>query len=206
MMRLLGIVMGCDGYYNANIDEYKNFSDSIALYDWAFENFAYQTVLSTADPVGRAPVELAQGQDEILLHPQEDVVLLLPKDITEVTLYEDRLVAPLEAGLVLGEATVRIKGEDYAIVRLVNSSAVELAQGEYLKLRLKAFFANPWVITVIVVIAVLAIAYIVLVSRYRRLRRRHLKARREAEERRRKLREETEAALRGEEGSWKDLY
>ena len=40
----------------------------------------------------------------------------------------------------------------------------------------------------------------------RRLRRRHLKARREAEERRRKLRQETEAALRDEDGSWKDLY
>ena len=211
-MLLLGIVMGCDGYYNANIDEYKNFSDSIALYDWAFDSFAYQTVLSTADPVGRAPVELAQGQDEIILHPQEDVVLLLPKEITEedvstrVTLYEDRLVAPLDAGLVLGEATVSIKGEDYAIVRLVNTSPVELAQGEYLKMQIKAFFSNPWVIAAILIIAVLAIGYIVLVSRYRRLRRRHLKARREAEERRRKLRQETEAALRDEDGSWKDLY
>jgi len=203
-INVLAVVMGCDGWLNASIETYRNFEASITLYDWAFDNFGYRTVLSSADPIQKVNVELAKGDGLAILRPQEDVTLLLPTDIdsaeisTAVTVYEDKLVAPIEAGTVLGEARIIIGEEDYGTVRLVNGTAVELAKGEFIKQKLIAFFSNGWVIALIVVVLLFASTYLTLVIRYRRLRKRHLEERRLAEQRRRKAREEQEMRNNGE--------
>lgn len=190
-VRTLAVVMGCDGNGNAGIDEYKNFDDSIKLYNWVFDHFSYRTILTTQDPIQKAPVTLAKGDGTVTLQPQADVNLLLPTDLdsgalsTSVTLYEEKLVAPIAAGTVLGEAKLTIDGQDYGTVKLVNSAEVELARGEYLKQRLAAVFSNGWVIAAILIILVLGGIYIALVIRYRRLRKKHLRQRRLMEQRRR---------------------
>ena len=190
-LRLMAVVMGCQGWLNAGLEEYRNFSDTVTLYDWAFENFSYQTILSSSEQLARVDVELAEGGAQAVLHAQEDVTALLPKDMdpdsitTEVTVYDDRLVAPIAAGTVLGEVKVLVNGADFGSVRLVTTAEVELARGEYMRLRLKEFFSQGWVITVVLLIVILGGAYIALVVRYRQLRRKHMKERRRAEQRRR---------------------
>ena len=146
-------------------------------------------------------VKLADGDGEITLYPQQALTALLPADFdtenreVQVTVYEEKLTAPLEAGTVLGEAKIFLNGDDYGTVRLVNRAGVELAKGEFMRQRVKTVLSNGWVITLLVIIAILAIAYIALVTRYRRLRRRHLQERRLAEQRRRqKLQEEQQRA------------
>ena len=190
-VRLMAVVMGCQGWLNAGLEEYRNFSDTITLYDWAFDNFSYQTILSTSEQLARVDVELAQGDGQAVLHAQEDVTALLPKDMdpgsvtTEVTIYDDRLVAPIAAGTVLGEVKVLVNGADFGTVRLVTNTEVELARGEYMRLRFREFFSRGWVITLLIIIAVLGGTYIALITRYRKLRRKHLQERRRAEQRRR---------------------
>jgi len=211
---LLAVVMGCQGWLNAGLEEYRNFSDTITLYDWGFENFAYRTVLSASEQLARVEVELAQGDGEAVLHAQQDMVLLLPKDMdpgsveTKVTVYDDRLVAPIAAGTVLGEAQVIVDGQDFGSVRLVTNAEVELARGEFMKLRFKEFFSKGWVITVLIIILVLGTAYLILVTRYRRLRRKHLQEHRRAEQRRRMAAQERaarEAAADAFGSDWIDL-
>ena len=204
-VRVLGIVMGCDGPYLSDIEERKNFTDSAKLYDWAFENFAYRTVLSEGEVVDQVEVAMGQGDGTVGLRPQHDVSLLMPNDVPEgqedvqIQLYEENLTAPIEAGTALGEAKVYLNGMEMATVRLLAAGNVDLARGEYLKQRLQAFFSNTWVVVVLIVILVLAIAYLALVSRYRRLRRKHLKQRRLAEQRRRELARQREEAAKAEE-------
>ncbi len=190
-VRLLAVVMGCDGWMNAGLDEYKNFEASRNLYEWAFNGFSYQSVLSTGQAVTTAEVEFAKNGDQASLRPQDSLTVLLPNDTdlsalqTEVTLYEDRLTAPLEAGVVLGEVRVSLNGEHLGTVQLINSSAIELARGEFIRQRIGAVLSNGWVIAVIVVLLVFLLGYTALVVRYRRLRRKHLQQRRLAEKRRR---------------------
>ena len=218
-VRALVIIMGCNGYYNAGIEEFRNFSDSITLYNWVFDNFSYRELIGVSEPMEQVQVALADGGGEITLYPQQPLTALLPADFdTEnreirVSVYEDKLQAPLDAGTVLGEAQILINGDDYGTVKLVNRAQVELAKGEFMRQRVKAVFSNAWVITLLVIIGILAIAYIALVSRYRRLRRKHLRERRLAEQRRRqKLQEEQRAAQdqagqepkKSDEG-WSDL-
>ncbi len=205
-VQLMAVVMGCNGWLNAGLEEYRNFSDTITLYDWAFENFSYRTVLSTTEVLAQATVDLAQGDGQTPLYAQQNVELLLPNDVdpgsveTKVTIHDERLVAPLAAGTVLGEAQIVVEGKDYGSVRLVTGSEVELARGEFMKMKTREFFSKGWVITLLVIILVLSTAYILLVIRYRSLRRKHLEERRRAEQRRRaaaREREQQAAALDG---------
>ncbi len=214
-VRALVIVMGCKGLLNAQIQEYRNFSDTIHLYDWVFSNFSYQNVLTTSETVTKVPVEFAQDNGQVILHAIQDVSLLLPNDVdltqrqTVVTLYDHQLVAPIEKDTVLGEARIYIGGDDYGTVKLINTVPVELARGQYMLQQLRAVFSRGWVVALIVVLLVLFLGYLVLVTRYRRLRRKHLKERRLAEQRRQAQREARQRAAENAaelDGQWKDLY
>ncbi len=211
-INVMAIVMGCKGLYNYQIEEFRSFSDSITLYNWVFDNFSLRPILSTSDQIEKVEVAMAQDGGEVILHPQKDLDLLLPTDMSDdeiqkqTTVYSDRLTAPLEAGTVLGETHVIINGANYGTVRLVNANPVELARGQYMANRVKAFLSNGWVIAIIVIVLLLTAAYVVLVTRYRRLRRRHLQERRARELRRRQLLEQQQAEQEALDGSWKDLY
>ena len=190
-VRLLAVVMGCDGWLNAGIDGYENFSDSIALYNWAFENFAYRTAVSTNETVTRVQVELAADADAYVnLRPQSDVTLLLPKDLGDgqielvPTIYEDLLVAPINAGTVLGKAEIMIGGESYGRIELVNTTEVELSKKEFIDRRVHQTLSSPIIILVIVVLGLRAVGYLALVIRYRIQRRKYLRRKRELAARR----------------------
>ena len=171
-------------------------------------------MLTTSEIVTKVPVEFAQSDGQVILHAIQDVSLLLPNEIdmskreTVVTLYEQKLVAPIEKDTVLGEARILIDGTEYGRVKLVNTVQVELARGQYMLQQLRAVFSKGWVIALILVLLVFFVAYLVLVTRYRRLRRKHLKERRAAEQRRREQREALRRAAEEAEydGQWKDLY
>lgn len=190
-MNALAVVLGCDGQLNAGIDEFRNFESSIKLYDWLFDNFGYRTVLKKTDTVQKIDVQLAKDGVQAALRPQEDIKLLLPTDLTDedivtsVSLIEDKLVAPITAGTVLGEARIMVDGVVKASVKLECSNNIELSRSEYLKQKFNELISNGWVVTMFIVVAVLALIYLALVIRYRVLRRKHLQARRRMEERRR---------------------
>lgn len=190
-VHLLAVVMGCDGYYLTGIEEYQNFSDTIKLYNWAFNSFAYRTAVSSTATVTRVHVDLASESDEnVNLRPQNDVSLLLPKDLdigsVELvpTVFEDMLVAPINAGTVLGRAEILIDGVNYGRVNLVNVSEVELSKKEFMQRRVNQTLKNPWIILLIALLAVLIVGYLVLVLRYRAQRRKYLRRKREIAARR----------------------
>lgn len=194
-LSVMAIVMGCDGWMNANIEEYKNFSDSRTLYDWVFNNFVSRQVLTTADPVLEVTVDMAEGDGKLILYPEQDISYLLPADldISQVQVaaspLEEQLTAPVQAGTVLGRAAITLDGEELGTVNLVNNKSVELSKQQFFMQRLKAVLSNKWVITVFVIVLALVVLYLLLVIRYRRARREYLRQRRLAEQRRREREE-----------------
>ena len=196
-VKMLAVVLGGSGpYLDSNHTTIDNFVDSIKLYNWVFDNFSYRDVLTSADPIVTVPVALAEGDGNAILRPAGNVTLLLPNDVDETTrtleytIYEDRLVAPIEAGTVLGQASISIDGVNYGVIDLVTNAKIEMSKGEYLKMRLRDVFDRGWVKAVIIVLVLLIAGYFALVLRYRSLRRRHLREKRRAEQRRRAEREQ----------------
>ena len=204
-IHVLAVVMGCDGALNAGIEDYYNFIDSGVLYDWAFDNFSYRTILSQSEVISRLEVALAEADSLAMLRPATDIRILVPNETTEdaisreVVIYDQNLKAPLAAGTVLGEVRVSVDGELIKTVKLVNSSNIELSRSAFLKASLGELFSKGWVIALLSIVLFFAVVYIALVTRYRKLRRRHLQERKRAEQRRKAEREQLYRSTRAYE-------
>ena len=201
-LHFLAVVMGCDGWLNAGIEDYMNFEDTIKLYDWAFSDFSYRNVVDTATPVYELDVALAQDHQKAVLYPQQRLRLLLPKDTTdedislEFHIPDQELKAPVRAGEVLGEAVVSVNGDVYGTVNLITREEVELARTEYMKQQLKTVFSNQWVVGVFVMLLLLLAIYITLQIRYRKAREKYMQERIDRERRRRQKRKAMEESSR----------
>ena len=57
----------------------QSFSETSRLFDWGFDNFTYQTVLSPNDMLGSMEVTLSKDVDYVSLHPEAEVTVLMPK-------------------------------------------------------------------------------------------------------------------------------
>ena len=201
-LHFLAVVMGCDGWLNAHIEDYLNFEDTIKLYDWGFTDFSYRNVVDTQEAVYELDVQLAQDHAKAVLYPQQRLRLLLPRDTSDddisldFNIFRNDLVAPVKAGEILGEAVVSVNGEIYGTVNLITREEVDLARSEYMKRQLKDFFSNSWVIGVTMVLLTIAALYVALRIRYRKAREKYLEERRQAEIRRRKRQKEYEEKRR----------
>ena len=159
----ISVVMGGDRteLENNEIRTYS-FYDTNQLFNWAFDNFTYQTLLREDDMVLDVAVSLSEA-DHIVVHPRSDVEVLLPGDVSpesierDVTLKADPAEAPIAAGDVLGTMTLSLDGVEYASVDLLALNDVEASRSQIFLRDLKLFFGKPAVKAVIAVLAALAI-------------------------------------------------
>ena len=192
------MLQGTDGAYR-----YTNFTDSRALYNWVFNNFSKQEVLSTTELVTSVQVDLAEDNGQAALRPETAVTALIPNKGFDASTIERNVViysesngttltAPIASGTVLGEVTLSLDGVVVGSSNLVTSSTVELARSEYMKQEIAAFFSNIWVDIIILVLLVAVGLYIFSVVRYRKLHKRHLQSVAAAKERAARRRESVE--------------
>ncbi len=199
-IHLLAVLLGCNGWLNTGDEDYGNFSGTISLYNWAFKNFEYRTVLQYGEVVTQLPVQYAKGNEPAVLRSVEEVTLLLPKDYSDEDVHFDihadygSLTAPIPAGTVLGSTDILINGNIFATVSLATASEIAAERSEILKARLQEALAEPWIKTAAIVIVSVILLYLFLTLRYKAIRNRHLRERQEAESRR-KLQQEREANL-----------
>ena len=186
-IRLLAVVMGCQAVERADGSGYElqNFTDSVTLYNWVFDNFSLQEIVSSSEMITDVAVEMGSGVDRVSLRPSTVVSAVVADDTDisaierQVVVYSERdgepLVAPVSAGAVLGELTLVLNGDVLGTSELVASTSVELSRVEYMRARLAETFGRPAVIAAIVVLVLLAVVYFILVARYRALHRRHVR-------------------------------
>ncbi|MEG1404628.1 MAG: D-alanyl-D-alanine carboxypeptidase family protein [Oscillospiraceae bacterium] len=192
---LLAVVMGGKAVTKGEKTDFGNFSDSIKLYNWAFENFSYRDIIKTTTLVEDVPVKMGSDADFVTVHPQGAVRVLLANDEDteafeqKITIFNEEsgeeLVAPITAGQVLGEITIERDGVVYGKSQLVASTSVDLSYARFIKTQILNTLKNPIVIIAIIVVLALLGAYIFLVIRYRRARKQHM----QEVSRRRKLNE-----------------
>lgn len=205
-IQLLSVVMGAEAVTREdNTLDVGSFSDTVKLFDWAFANYSYQDIVRTTEKLADLPISMGNA-DLVGVQPQTAVTALLPND-TDMSSFDlelsytheengEELIAPVNAGDVLGEVTVSRDGKVYGRAALIAAKTVELSRWEYIKSEIQAFFHHKIVVSVIIVLIVLAVLYLVLVIRYHVLRIRHLRSVRAAkmERNRRMAAQQAEAA------------
>ena len=182
---LLCVVLGGIGTETIDKIEYSNFTDSVLIYNWAFENYSYRNVLETTDLVADVPVKMGKDADYVTVHPETAVKALMPNDEDnssfeqEVTIYSEEtgaeLVAPVETGEVLGEVTIKRDGVVYGTSKLVACSSVDLSYSRFIQGKIFSSLKNPLVIIFVLIVLGLLGTYIFLVVRYRASKKKYKK-------------------------------
>ncbi|MBR1659102.1 MAG: serine hydrolase [Oscillospiraceae bacterium] len=156
---------------------YTHYADTIALFDYIFENYSYQEVLSPDINIASVDVNLGKDVDYVNLRPAGAVSLLLPNGydpgvfdlaLTVYSLEQGQIVtAPVTAGEVLGEVSVVRDGQSVGTVKLIAASNVELSRTQYIKTHLSDTLHSRGFILVALGLGLLLLLYILWVIAYR---------------------------------------
>ena len=173
------VVLGAELAHQPD-NSYKrmNFSETIRLFEWGFDNFSYRTILESSDPVAEVAVTLSDTE-HVLVRPEGSLAALLPNDINtedfnqDITLFSDSVEAPVKEGQVLGKITLSYDGKEYGSLDLVALNDVERSELLYHIDQGEKLIAQPW-FKVAVVAAVLLIILLIVhgVMRSKRKQRR----------------------------------
>ena len=122
---LICVMLGCENPKdeNGNIKRYQ-FTETIRLFKWGFENFSVHTILDAKLPVAEVPVTLSSECDYVSVIVDGTLEAQLPNDITSEDFdwnveLVDTVEAPVMAGDKLGTLQLTLDGEDYGTVDLV---------------------------------------------------------------------------------------
>jgi len=168
---LLAVVMGVPDQEGIN-----HFTETAAIYDWAFENLDYIEILSATTEITRIPVLLGDGADSVGLRPNDTITALLlrgsnPENIRrEFTIFSDEedhaVGAPISQGTVLGEMILHYADRTFGPIPLVAAENVSLSRRSHLQQELSDTLGSIWVQVVIVVLVLLFLLYIVYAILY----------------------------------------
>ena len=132
---LVSVVLGCENIQNetgTNVQR-KQFSESIRLLDWGYDNFSHVTLLDADSYLEEVPVLFSAEASHVVLRPTQSVEALVPGQYDEdkldlrLTLKRDTATAPISTGDVLGSVTVIYGGEQYAEVDMAAVSDISFS-------------------------------------------------------------------------------
>ncbi len=177
---LLCVVMGAELEYDDNgaIVDRNQFSESIRLFEWGFENFSYQTILDTSNPVREVEVTMSSETDYVAVVADGTLEAQLPNDVTAdmfrwVIDLPESVEAPVEEGDVLGTLTLMLDDEEYGTVNLVALNSVERSEFLATKERVISILSDTRTqVLIIAAVVLLLILIILLTALHRRKKRR----------------------------------
>ena len=170
------VVLGCEKIEGTSLQ----FAETIKLFNWGAATWSQQVMLSSSQPIADVPVRLGDEKDAVIVRPSENITAMLPNTFEtadlelDYTLAED-VVAPVKAGDVLGQLTVRYEDKEYQL-DLIAADDVERSTMLYVLDRVTTFFTSTTfkiiVASVVALIAIL-VAYAILINRKRAKRRKN---------------------------------
>ena len=170
------VVLGCEKMEGRSLQ----FEETIKLFNWGAATWSQQVMLSSSQPIADVPVRLGDEKDTVVVRPSENITAMLPNTFEtddlelDYTLAED-VVAPVKAGDVLGELTVRYDDKTYQL-DLVAADDVERSTMLYVLDRVTAFFTGTTfkiIVAAIVALIAILVAYAILINRKRAKRRKN---------------------------------
>ena len=167
-LSLISVVLGAQAVTLSNgKTQVQSFSETSRLFDWGFDNFSYQTVLTTNDMLATMPVTLSKEVNYVTLHPDKDLEVLLPKALTAdnltktIRFKQKTAEAPVKEGETLAEVQLSYGNTVYATVPLVALNSVSASKMLLFGHHLKVFFSKPLVVVLCILLVLLTVALIV---------------------------------------------
>ena len=175
---LFGVILGANQftYYEGpkQITKVGSFIEMAKMFDWGFDNFERATLITAAETIAEARVDLSRETNYVVVHPATNIDRLLPVDLSPsdlartVELKEDVFLAPIAAGQEMGSLTLSYGDTVYATVPLLAMNDVSASWILTTHYNVVNFFAKPTVRTVCLVMLALAALVLVRASGRRR--------------------------------------
>lgn len=199
---LLGIVCGAATTVLESGDLLmESFTECASLFDYAFDNYSYLTLLTPLYPVDQVKINNSAGAEAVAVAPKDEIKVLLPNDYdpaqlnTDIALTSDSVDAPVHEGDVLGTATVTYGGEVLGQTKLVAITDVAKSEISSAASGTGAYIQQNWwkwiVLAIVLILFAILVLFALVQLRKRKIRRLRMEKRRRAleAERRRFLRE-----------------
>ena len=161
----------------------KAFEETVKLYQWAFENFNLNTIITADSPITEVALKYVLKKDHLKIAADKNVLVLIPKDVdvsSIKTTYNlpDQVYAPVGKGENVGTAKVFLKDQNLAEFNLVSFETVERTWFVYVLSVIKNL--TDFIIgKTIVVVLFLFLVFLVLVMIVRKRAIRRQKRRRQ---------------------------
>ena len=144
-----------------------SFIDAATLFEWAFNSLKYSTVIRKNDLVSEVPVNNGKDADTVQLVAKADVTTLVPASLDSSAVLvkpvdpPESLNAPVTKGDEICKAEIIYANKVIARTTLVAAKTVELSAFLKILNGIKAFFANKFVLALLVVFVIIAIIYFI---------------------------------------------
>jgi D-alanyl-D-alanine carboxypeptidase len=162
------VTLGSPLYDRDGNADFSVYTDQKNLYEWAFNTFSYQKLLSTDREITEIDIEFGVS-DHVLLVPADEYMSLWPSTMDTSTLKEDIdlayvpesgiIPAPVNAGDVYGTYTLSYSGEVLVTVPLVAKNSVERDELSFLTDKASKFPQSRWFKAAIVMASTLTVIY-----------------------------------------------
>ncbi len=174
----LVVVMSCPEKNEAG-EGGLHYQDTKTLFRWAFNHFEYTTVLAKSEILASIHVDLSWSTDRLNLVPEKEYATVVESKLStdqiikKVTVFDERVSAPVEKGTVLGKVELIVNvDQKIGEVNLVAGETVSRNWLLYAWSGVVAFFSSPWFWLGLLLLLLLLCGYIVLNVAYNRRRRR----------------------------------
>jgi len=184
-MTLISVVLGSDiEIFEDESTNIRGFSETHRLFLWGYSQFEWRDIIKTTDLLAKVPVLHGAGGDFVNARPVDSLTLLIDKSIANeafekvITIYsneDDPLVAPVSAGDVLGEVVIIRDGVEYARMKLIANTNIDLNGVEYIRRQVSELLATSTARNVMFVLIALVLLYAALVIRYNIVRANRLR-------------------------------
>jgi D-alanyl-D-alanine carboxypeptidase (penicillin-binding protein 5/6) len=152
-------------------EQFYHLEDAMAVFDWAFNHFSYQVILSDTVEIDEVKVTLADGNDYVLARPKEEFSMLwydeidtslIKRDGDNIKFDQESFQAPISKDERLGEVTLTYSGEELGTIELVAVSAVNRSTSKYNLYAIKKFRDSQWFNKALLVSSILCGIYILI--------------------------------------------
>lgn len=147
--------------------QFYHLEDAEIIFEWIFNHFSYQVLLSDSIEIDEIEVELGENVDYVLVRPEEEfsylwydgIDLALVKAETHCP---DSIKAPVSKGQNLGTVDLKYSGETIGTVNLVAVSDVKRSVSKYNLYAASKFIKSPWFRNAIAASSVLSGLYVLI--------------------------------------------
>ncbi|MBE7048710.1 MAG: D-alanyl-D-alanine carboxypeptidase [Ruminococcaceae bacterium] len=170
------------GYYcvtfSAPVEYEGNYSflDSIALFNYGFNDFYLKTMSDTNEIVSICQAKWARGDEQVVLSAKEPLEILLPRGydaqkLTKEIIAEEHVVAPVKEGDILGRLTYCYDGVSLDSVDLVAINGVSRSFTKMILGTIWNTIFSVWVMTPLAIIVLILILRAMNESKKQRMAR-----------------------------------